>query len=248
MGKAHVGTMGWSYSFWRGNFYPEGLDADSLLIEYSKHFDTVEVDSTFYRIPKIQTVTRWKEQTPPGFLFSAKFPRVITHVKMLRDCGEEVDRFLGSISQLQDKLGPLLLQFPPKFKLEQMHRLRDFLSSLPHKYRFALEVRNRKLLDNQLYSLLKDNNIALTLVDSAFMPKVEEITANFTYVRWEGNRRTVKGTLGKAEVDRTNDVELWAEKVKQFLDLRIEVFGYFSKYYSGHPPSDASLLLTLLQL
>ena len=88
--KVHIGTMGWSYNFWTGNFYPKDLAPENFLSEYAKHFDTVEVDNTFYRIPSKDTVEKWRDQTPPNFLFSAKFPRRITHEKMLRDCEEIV--------------------------------------------------------------------------------------------------------------------------------------------------------------
>ena len=120
--KVHIGTMGWSYDFWTGNFYPEDTKPDSFLSEYAKHFHTVEVDNTFYRIPNKDTVIKWREQTPPDFLFSAKFPRRITHEKMLRDCEDSAKFFLERISLLEDKLGPLLLQFPYAFKLEHIEK------------------------------------------------------------------------------------------------------------------------------
>ncbi len=246
MGKLHIGTMGWSYDFWVGNFYHKGLKATDFLAEYSKHFDTVEVDSTFYGIPYESTVIRWKDQTPSDFLFSLKFPKAITHEKMLKDCEEDVRRFIERISLLQGKLGPLLLQFPYGFKAEHLRVLNDFLPSLPKGHRFVVEVRNKKLLDDKLYSLLRENGVALAIVDHPFMPKLEATTADFAYIRWEGDRRKVKGTLGKVEVDRSNDTVTWTEKIKTFLDNSIEVFGYFSKYYSGHPPSDARQLLKLL--
>ena len=102
------------------------------------------------------------------------------------------------------------------------------------------------MLDDELYSLLRENGVALALVDQPFMPMLQTVTADFTYIRWEGDRRKVKGTLGKVEVDRENDIRVWAEKVKKFLDDSVEVFGYFSKYYSGHPPTDAIHLLKFL--
>lgn len=238
--------MGWSYSFWLGNLYPKGLKSREFLTEYSKHFDTVELDSTFYRIPRRETVIEWKDQTPTGFLFAAKFPRIITHIKMLKDCEELLERFVGRLSELQEKLGPLLLQFPSRFKQEHIQMLKDFLSTLPRECRFAVEVRNQKLLGDELFSLLRKNEIALTLVSSPFMPSIEELTANFVYVRLEGDRAKVKGTLGKVEVDRTDDIKKWAEKIKKYRDSHAEVFVYFSKYYSGHPPTDAAKLAKLL--
>jgi uncharacterized protein YecE (DUF72 family) len=237
--------MGWSYDFWKGNFYPKNLASNEFLTHYGTQFDTVEVDGTFYRIPRAQTVLDWKEKTPGGFLFSLKFPRVITHVKMLRNCEEETRVFLERVSLLQEKLGPLLLQFPSAFRTERLPFLGDFLENLPKQHRYVVEVRNKKLLDDSLYSILRDNDVVLAWVDSASMPLVNEVTSDFIYLRWEGDRRKINGTLGKLEVDRTSALKVWAEKLRQFLEGNIEVFGYFSKYYSGHPPSDVRQLLRL---
>jgi uncharacterized protein YecE (DUF72 family) len=235
----HVGTMGWSYDFWKGNFYPEKLSSKQYLAYYANQFGTVEVDSTFYRIPRKQSVTDWKEQTPDGFLFSLKFPQVITHVKMLKDCEEVVAVFLERVGLLEEKLGALLLQFPYTFGTEHVPLLRDFLQNLPKKHGYVVEVRNRKLLNEGFYSVLRDNNVVLAWVDSPFMPQINEVTSDFIYVRWEGNRKGVKGTLGRRETDRTSSIKSWADRLKPFLDGQTEVFGYFSKYYSGHSPSDA---------
>jgi uncharacterized protein YecE (DUF72 family) len=242
----HVGTMGWSYSFWKGNFYPETLRSKEFLVYYAKQFTTVEVDSTFYRIPRRQSVMDWREQTPERFVFSLKFPQVITHVKMLRDCQEEVAVFLERVDLLKEKLGALLLQFPYAFGTEHVPLLRDFLQNLPRKHRYVVEVRNRKLLNDDFYSVLRDNNVVLAWVDSPFMSQISEVTSDFIYVRWEGDRRRVKGVLGRIEVDRTERINAWANKLKPFLDENAEVFGYFSKYYSGYSPSDAKALLGII--
>ncbi len=250
MNKVHVGTMGWSYSFWKRNFYPEKLAEDQFLTEYSKHFDTVEVDSTFYRVPYENTVTKWKDQTlsSRAFLFAAKFPKVITHEKMLKNCDEEASWFVERMAKLQGKLGPLLLQLPPAFKPEYFERLSDFLPSLPKEHRYAVEARNKKLLTGRLYSLLRENRVALTIVDSLLVPTIEETTTDFAYVRWEGDRKKVNGTLGKTEIDRTHDIEKWARIIKNLQEKTTTVFGYFSKYYSGHPPTDAKNLLKSLEI
>jgi len=240
MEKLHAGTMGWSYDFWRGNFYPE--DSENLLTEYAKIFDTVEINNTFYRIPSRDTVRNWKEETPDEFIFSAKFPRKITHIKMLQDCEEELDVFIEHLSLLGDKLGPLLIQLPPGFAPEMSGILKDFLADLPERCRFAVEVRNKKWLDEKFYDLLRDNLVALVLLDHPWMPQMNTITADFTYIRWVGDRKKVKGTLGKVEKDRRKDIEDWAVKVKGFLEDPIEVFGYFSKSYSGYPPGDVRML------
>lgn len=241
MEKVHIGTMGWSYDFWIGSFYPEG--SDNLLGEYAKNFDTVEINNTFYRIPSRDTVINWKDETPDGFIFSAKFPRKITHIKKLKGCEEEVEVFIEHMSLLGNKLGPMLLQFPPDFKPENFGILNDFLAGLPGGYRFAVEVRNKKWLDERFYGMLRDHGTALVLMDHPWMPEMNTITADFTYIRWEGDRKKVTGTLGKVERDRSREINEWAGKIKGFLSDGVEVFGYFSKSYSGYPPGDVKLLL-----
>ncbi len=241
--KLHLGTMGWSYGFWVGRLYPEKLKPPEFLTEYAKHFDTVELDNTFYRIPSTSTTQAWREQTPDGFLFSAKFPRVVTHIKMLRDCEREVEIFISRMSQLRNKLGPLLLQFPASFNAKHFPDLQQFLSILPKGYRYAVEVRNKDWAGTKLSSLLREKSVAQV---SAAQPSLEA-TSDFVYIRWEGDRSKVDGTLGRVEVDETVEIAKSADTVKNFLDQHLEVFGYFSKYYSGYPPSDVEQLLNLLQ-
>jgi uncharacterized protein YecE (DUF72 family) len=248
MRKVQVGTMGWSYGFWKEGFYPKDLASKDLLAYYATRFSTVEVDSTFYRIPRRQSVVDWREQTPSGFLLSLKFPRMITHVKMLKDCSDETSIFLDRAELLQEKLGPLLLQFPPSFGDEHVPLLREFLENLPKQHRYVVEVRNRKLLNDGFYSVLRDNAAVLAWVDSPFVPLVNEVTSDFIYVRWEGDRRRVDGTLGKTEVNRAADIRLWADRIRPFLNSQKEIFGYFSKYYSGYPPLDVSILLEALEI
>jgi uncharacterized protein YecE (DUF72 family) len=243
--RFHIGTMGWSYDFWVGNFYPPSIESKDFLVEYSKHFSTVEIDSTFYRIPYERTVTNWRNQTPADFLFSAKFPQKITHEKMLRASPKDLEFFLKNISLLGDKLGPLLLQFPYSFKSEEFGVLKNFLSVLPKGHRYVVEVRHRSWLDQKFYRMLKENNVALAWADTPLMPELNEITSDFIYIRWEGNKRKIKGTSGKVELERRTEIENWAEKIKSITNCS-EVFGYFSKHYSGHSPTDAKLLLNNL--
>jgi uncharacterized protein YecE (DUF72 family) len=235
--------MGWSYNFWKGNFYPKGLTSEEFLAYYGGKLGTVEVDSTFYRIPRMETVAEWKQQTPKGFLFSLKFPQKITHIKMLKECEEETRVFLERVDLLGDKLGVLLLQFPPMFRQQHFPVLADYLKILPKRYRYAVEVRNKSLLTQELFGLLREHNMALAWVDAAKMPLAMEVTADFSYVRWEGDRKIVTGTLGKIEADKTLQIREWAERLNPFLDRGRQVFGYFSKYFSGCPTCDADSML-----
>ncbi len=244
--RFHIGTMGWSHHFWLGNFYPPNAKPQDFLFEYSRNFSTVEVDSTFYRIPSEDTVKNWKNQTPKDFLFSAKIPKRITDKKMLRDNLNDLEFFLKNISFLGEKLGPMLFQFPYSFKADEFDFLKDFLSILPRGYRYVVQVKHKSWLEERFYMMLKENNVALALADTPWMPELEKVTTDFTYIRWEGNRRKIKGTTGSVEQDRSMEIAKWAEKIKGLLDNPIEVFGYFSKYYSGHSPTDAGLLLNKL--
>lgn len=238
MNKVYLGTIGWSYDFWKGTFYPSEMPSKDFLAYYSTHFSNVEVDSTFYRVPSEQTLLGWKERTPEGFCFSLKFPQIITHVKKLQDCQNETDTFLARASLLGDKLGVLLLQFPPNFGVSEFAELESYLQKLPTTCCYAMEVRNKSWLSPEFYQLLKRHNVTLVWADSPRMPPFSEKTADFFYIRWEGNRKLVNGTMGKIEVDRNADLAVWAEKIKSYFDGGTEVFGYFGKYFSGYPPSD----------
>ncbi len=245
--NVHVGTMGWSYGFWKGNFYPEELDAKGFLSYYSKKFDTVEADNTFYRIPRQQTVLDWKKQTPDEFVFSLKFPQQITHVKMLKDCEEETRVFLERVELLEEKLGPLLLQLPPFFPRERLDLLGVFLGGLPRENRYVVEVRNSKLLNENLYSTLRANKVALAWVESPSMPETTEITGGFLYIRWEGDRKKINGKLGKTETSKRADISHWVEKLRPLPQAGTEVYGYFSKYYSGLPTLDAEIFTKIME-
>ena len=238
MQNLYLGTIGWSYKFWRGKFYSNKTTPKDYLAYYSSQFNTVEVDSTFYRIPTPPTVANWKEKTPENFRFSLKFPKIITHIKMLRDCQNETGVFLDRADLLREKLGALLLQFPPNFSIDHLTDLKNFLKNLPENYRYVVEVRNKSWLNQDFYSILKANNIALAWAENPLMDQFNEITADFLYFRWEGDRKKVSGTLGNIEVDRAEDLKLVAEKIKSYIDRQKMVFGYFGKYYSGYPPSD----------
>lgn len=246
MTAVHIGTMGWSYDFWKGRLYSKDAKPSDYLMEYSKHFNTVEADNTFYRVPSETTLSAWEEQTPGKFLFALKFPRMITHIRKLKNAEAASRVFLERARLLGKKLGPSLIQLPPNFGFERLNSLRDFLKKLPTGLRFAVEVRNPDLLTEQLYSLLHEKNVALAIVDGSFLPIVESITSDFVYVRWEGDRKKVAGTRGQVEVNRAPDIAEWAEKIRRFRDQNLDVFGYFSKYYSGYPPADVEQFLKLI--
>lgn len=241
--KLHLGTLGWSYPFWRGSFYSPKTKAADYLSYYSSQFNTVEVDSTFYRIPTAETVQNWHNNTPKGFLFSLKFPQLITHIRMLKDCQPPTDVFLSRVDLLKGKLGPLLLQFPPTFASKHFNDLAAYLKALPKSNRYVVEVRNKTWFNPEFYNLLRDQGVALAWTSTDLMAEIRDVTAVFLYMRWEGDRKTVNGTLGKVEVDRAADTEAWAQKLEPYL-VEKEFFGYFAKYYSGFPPNDVQAMTT----
>ncbi|MGD6851275.1 MAG: DUF72 domain-containing protein [Candidatus Bathyarchaeia archaeon] len=245
MAKLRLGTIGWSYNFWKGSFYPAKTASKDFLAYYASQFNTVEVDSTFYRNPTEQTVKNWHAITPKDFVFSLKFPQLITHVLMLRNCQPQTDAFIGRTGLLGEKLGPMLLQFPPSFTADHFSDLAEYLHKLPKEHRYVVEVRNKSWLTPQFFGLLRDNSVVLAWTDSALMVECREVTGDFLYMRWEGDRAAVVGTLGKIEADKTTDYRQWAEKLKPYL-AKTEVYGYFAKYYSGLPPHDIKSLSNLL--
>jgi uncharacterized protein YecE (DUF72 family) len=236
--------MGWSYNFWKNNFYSSQTKSEDFLEEYSKHFNTVEVNSSFYRVPSVSTLNHWKNQTSKNFCFALKVPKKITHENTKLD-SEHLEYFLGTIVHLGSKLGPLLFQFPHIFKLDRLDFLEDLISILPKKNKYAFEIRNKSWLTDQFYSLLSENNIALVLGDSIWLEEIEKITSNLVYFRWEGERKQIRGTKGIVEKERSDDLRKWSNKILSLPD-ELEIYGYFSKYYSGHPPKDAKQLLTYL--
>ncbi|MBS1271675.1 MAG: hypothetical protein MAGBODY4_00807 [Candidatus Marinimicrobia bacterium] len=244
----YIGTGGWNYKDWVGPFYPAYLDNSDWLAYYPTQFHTVEIDSTFYGIPKESTVVNWRDRTPNDFQFTAKVPRAITHERRLNNCQDILTKFVKRMAILGDKLGPLLLQFPPGFSPEYFEVLHDFLPQLPVNYRFAIEIRDPGWLNQQFYDLLAANNVALTLTDSSYIPKKSVLTADFTYIRWIGSFNSDIQYFGKTQRDRSADLREWALVLaKKFAGKNIEVYGYFNNLYAGFSPDNIQQLFLAYQ-
>jgi len=238
-------------------FYPPGTPPANFLGEYAKHFDTVEVDSTFYRAPSASMVRNWRARTPPGFIFAAKFPRAITHEKVLRDCAAEVKEFLETMELLDDKLGPLLLQFPYFNKQafarseDFLARLGPFLEQLPEGHKYCVEIRNKYWINPAFLDLLRKRQVALALIDHPWMPlinqltaKHEVVTADFTYIRWLGDRKGIEEKTqhwDRIIIDREEEMEMWIPAVRQLLKRGISIMGYFNNHYAGFAPGSIEL-------
>ena len=252
-----LGTSSWSSDDWVGVFYPPGTASTDFIGEYAKHFDTVEIDSTFYRTPSATVVTNWRARTPPGFLFAAKFPQVITHEKVLVDCTSELSEFLKRMDLLGDKLGPLLLQFPyfnkQAFTQAQdfLARLSKFLDQLPAGRAYSVELRNKYWINARLLDLLRQKNISLTLIDHPWMlpinqlvAKQEVVTADFVYLRWLGDRKGIEEkTMNWDQVilDRTREMETWIPIIRKLLERGVRILGFFNNHYAGFAPGSIKL-------
>src|SRR5712692_5833779 len=183
-----IGTHGFSYKDWVGVFYPPHMPNKNFLPFYGKVFDAVELDTTFYAVPRESTVEGWRANTPHDFQFACKLPKVITHEKHLLDAQDELEAFIKRMDALGDRLGPILIQTPPQFHYDEIDKLKLFLKLLPRGYRFAAEFRHRSWLREDVYDLLREHNVAWVNDDLYYMPKELHITADFTYIRWFGKR------------------------------------------------------------
>ena len=243
--RLYLGTSGWSYADWEGTLYPEAIPSGSRLAEYVKHYATVEIDSTFYGIPRRSTVQNWREVAPDGFLFAAKFPQEITHENNLVGIEAVTIEFLRTMAGLGDRLGPLLIQLPPSFTVEGMGVLEDFLKGHPEGFRYAVEVRHRSWLASDLPEMLRERGVALTLIDYPRMPRMDQATADFVYIRWLGNRREFPEGHTHLKKDRDEDLRWWSDLVGRFLEEGRTVFGYANNHYQNHSPSTLARFLEL---
>ncbi len=243
-GDVRLGTIGWGYTDWVGNFYPPKTKSATMLERYAEHFPTVELDTTFYGTPRPSTVAGWHERTPADFMFAAKAPKEITHVRSLDDVADLTTVFCTTLRDgLKEKLGPLLFQFPPSFTADAFGRLDTFLATLPtgDGFRFAVELRDRSWLSGgvraQLYEMLRGHGVALTLLDWVGWPRFIARTAPFTYLRWLGDRDAVPPPFTGPRVDRTADTASWAAQLAALSADGVDVFGYANNHFTGHSPS-----------
>lgn len=242
MPRVYLGTQGWSYPSWVGPFYPSGTATTRFLDYYATQFNTVELDTTFYAIPRDSTIAGWREKTPAGFRFAAKFPQTITHEKALKGAERETEAFVGAMARLDDKLGVMLLQMPPQWGAGAMGDLKQFLPALPPGHRYALEVRHKSWLAKDTFAslteLLKTHGVALCLVQHAWMPALETTTAPFVYIRWLGRREDIPDDdFSEVRINRDMQLDRWASQVDAYLEMGLEVYGYFNNHYQGHSPA-----------
>jgi uncharacterized protein YecE (DUF72 family) len=254
MSEARIGTQGWNYDDWVGPFYPRGTRSSEFLDLYSRLFDTVEVDSTFYAVPSESVIGSWRARAPAGFIFSLKLHQQMTHGERLRNCAGQLEEFCGRARGLGENLGALLIQLPPDFSPRSWEALEKFILLLPPDIQFAVELRDPAwfsgLIFERLNALLSSQGVALALVDGNWIPRkvslklVDCPTAGFAYLRWMGPR--VLTEFSHVQVDRDRELKQWAEGVVR-LGKRVErIYGYFNNYFQGHSPASCNQLKKLI--
>ena len=245
-----LGTQGWGWQHWVGRFYPPGTNPEEYLSFYSKIFDTVEIDTTFYGIPKRSTVLSWANKVPDGFHFAPKMPQVITHANGLEGGYKDLTTFLEAMSLLGDKLGAILVQLPPTLGYHNLDALQGFVRLLRESaegFRFAIEFRNASLLREDVMSLLQEHDVALCLNDLEWMPFSSETTTDFAYFRWLG-RPSRDHSLTPGPRDLTEDFIASVAQVRRVASRVDEVYGFFNDRYGGHAPATANLLKEILRV
>jgi uncharacterized protein YecE (DUF72 family) len=238
-----IGCSGWNYEHWRhGTFYPPRLAARDWLGFYAERFDTVEVNATFYRLPRRSSVERWVDEAPDDFVFTVKVSRYITHVVRLRDTAEHLARLLERIEPLvgTPKLGPLLWQLPPTFRRADA-RLADALGELPRELRHAIEFRHESWFADEVMALLREHGVALVIADG---PKVRtfqrhELTSDFAFVRFHHGARGRRGNYSPPELEQ------WAGRIREW-SRSGDVYAYFNNDWEGFAPENAVALRRLL--
>jgi uncharacterized protein YecE (DUF72 family) len=231
-----VGCSGWNYRDWRERVYPQGLPARRWLAHYAGLFDTVEVNTTFYRLPARDAVANWVAETPPGFLFAVKASRYLTHIKRLTDLGRGVARFYERIEPLveADKLGPVLWQLPGNFKYDR-ERLAAALAQLPAG-RHCFEFRHPSWFNEDVYGLLRGHGVALVIGDTPERPfQTHELTADWTFLRLH------YGARGRAGNYSATELREWGGRIAAWR-RRVEVYAYFNNDWNAFAVRNAQKL------
>jgi uncharacterized protein YecE (DUF72 family) len=257
-----IGTSGWSYDDWVGPFYPDGTAKGDYLREYARHFDTVEVDSTFYRPPSERMVAGWAAKTPAEFRFALKVPQAITHEQVLVDCERDMADFIARLAPLGPRLRCVLLQFGyfnrrafsaagPFFE-----RLDRFLATFAPQVPLACEIRNKQWLTRDYFDLLRGHNVAAALVEHAWLPPIDRLVADhdvvtgpFAYVRLIGDRKGIEEitkSWDKVVVDRSRDVGRVARALRE-IARSAETLVYVNNHYAGHGPATCRALHDALE-
>ncbi len=238
--RYRIGTSGWVYPHWRGVLYPNGLPQSRWYARYAEAFDTVEVNTSFYRLPSEEAFDRWREQAPAGFLYAVKASRYITHVKRLKQVEEPLERFLARARRLGEKLGPILWQLPPNWNADP-ERLETFAALLPTDLVHAFEFRDPRWFVEPLQRILEQHNLAFCIFDMPGLPCPTWVTGNVVYLRFHGSGAVYGGMYGP------DALRPWAANIRRWLDEGRTVYAYFNNDAFGCAVRDAQTLKHLLE-
>ena len=239
--KLRVGCSGWGYDDWLGGFYPEGTPKSDYLKLYANTFDVVEVDSSFYRIPQPAMTAGWRRTVPDGFLFTAKFPKKITHEKKLAHVEEPLSWMYRSMAELKDRLAALVVQLPPSVKYDtHLAVMKEFLGLLDPKVRHAIEFRHKSWFRDDVYAMLREKNVAMAWTQNQYVSSPPVVTADFVYLRLVGERDIEE--FKETQKDRSKEMREWydhLEKEASGDDVR-QVFVFVNNHYAGFGPASVN--------
>lgn len=237
-----IGCSGWSYSGWLGNFYPPGTKPGDYLRLYSRVFDAVEIDSTFYRIPQESMVKGWRESTPDGFSFTAKLPREITHEKKLNNSDEVLERFVSVMRGLGRKLEFIVIQFPPSFNCKKgMEPFRSFVSVLPSGVKYAVEFRHYSWFTDEVQSLLSDYGMTIVWSEIQGLVPSKVLTSDAIYLRLVGDRSISEDKFGTVQKDRSGIIKSWSDDILSRKDEVRHAFVFANNHFQGFGPFTVNL-------
>jgi uncharacterized protein YecE (DUF72 family) len=239
MRKVKFGTSGWRYDDWNEIFYPKDLADEEKLKFFAKKFNTVEINNTFYNLPKKNVFANWKDRVPDNFVFAVKASRYITHMKKLTDPKSIIKDFFENVSGLGKKIGPILFQLPPFWK-ENFERLKKFLQVLPKQHKYVFEFRDKSWYKDEIFKLLKDKNIALCVHDHQDGPSPKILTADFSYFRFHGPGGSYRGKYSKTRLKK------FAEIIKKWKNQGINIFCYFNNDFKGNAIENAGQLKKMI--
>jgi uncharacterized protein YecE (DUF72 family) len=227
-----LGTIGFSYKDWVGPFYPPGASQREYLPYYTKLFNSVELDTTFHALPRIEAVQSWYTSVPSEFKLCLKTPRVITHEMGLKGAHGLMNEFIDALYPLQEKMGPILIQLPPSFTQENFPTLSEFLAALPTSHRYAVEFRHSSWFNDRTVQLLSQNQICWVSIDFPHLPQKIIPTTDFVYIRWIGiNNKYHYHSYER--VDKNEQLSWWLQAIREVLPEIPIVYGYFNNDYTG---------------
>lgn len=235
-----LGTMGYAYDDWIGPFFPKGLARNGWLSYYAQHHDVIEMNTTFHAVPSVDRIKTWRDAVPDHFRFSAKVNKRITHELLPADAVGEMKAFISVMKQFEQKLGPLLLQFPPTLSVRAAAGVGKLIASLPDDLQFVIEFRDRSWLREDVYEMLRSKNIALVMLDHEEFPWAADVpaTADFLYIRMVGKHGRYPD-IGFEVRDPADDLELWRSRIETVTDAKSirESWVLFNNDFAGHAPA-----------